>query len=67
MQREKFIAIFAAKLRKSTMAKPIKEPPILFGEDAARFIERMEKGNKETEEEREARIADYLLIKSFLA
>ena len=49
------------------MAKPIKETPILFGKDAARFIERMGKGNKETEEEREARIADYLLIKSILA
>ena len=67
MQIENIIVTFAAKFRNSTMAKPIKETPILFGDDAARFIERMEKGNKETEEEREARIADYLLIKSILA
>ena len=49
------------------MAKPIKETPILFGEDAIRFIERMENGRKETEKDREARMADYLLIKSILA
>ncbi len=49
------------------MAKPIKETPILFGDDAKRFIERLESGQKETDEERETRIADYLLIKSILA
>lgn len=68
MQIENIIAIFAAELFKvKIMAKPIKETPILFGDDAIRFIERMESGQKETDEERETRIADYLLIKSILA
>ena len=68
MQIENIIVIFAAELFKvKIMAKPIKETPILFGDDAKRFIERLESGQKETDEERETRIADYLLIKSILA
>lgn len=68
LQIENIIVTFAAELFKvKIMAKPIKETPILFGDDALRFIERMESGQKETDEERETRIADYLLIKSILA
>ena len=68
MQIENIIVTFAAELFKvKIMAKPIKETPILFGDDAIRFIERMESVQKETDEERETRIADYLLIKSILA
>ena len=68
LQIENIIVTFATELFKvKIMAKPIKETPILFGDDALRFIERMESGQKETEEERETRIADYLLIKSILA
>ena len=68
MQIENIIVTFAAELFKvKIMAKPIKETPILLGDDALRFIERMESGQKETDEERETRIADYLLIKSILA
>ena len=43
------------------MARPIKETPILFGEDARRFVERMNQVRKETPEERERRNANYEL------
>jgi hypothetical protein len=42
------------------MARPIKETPILFGEDARRFEERM-KERSETPEQREKRLKDYEL------
>ena len=45
--------------RKSCMARPIKETPILYGEDARRFLERMKNPPKETKEERERRLKDY--------
>lgn len=44
------------------MARPIKETPILFGEDARRFEERMKNPPKETQAEREQRLADYKLV-----
>jgi hypothetical protein len=37
------------------MARPIKETPILYGEDARRFIEHMNNLKKETPEERAIR------------
>ena len=46
------------------MARPIKEtpiPPILFGEDARRFEERMKQVRRETPEEKERRLADFEL------
>ncbi len=43
------------------MARPIKETPILFGEDARRFEERMKQIRTETQEEREQRLADFKL------
>lgn len=43
------------------MARPIKETPILFGEDARRFEDRMKNPPRETKEEREQRMADYKL------
>lgn len=43
------------------MARPIKETPILFGEDARRFEERMKQVRRETPEEREQRLADFEL------
>ena len=46
------------------MARPIAETPILFGEDARRFEERMKHPRKETPEERAERIADYEWLKS---
>ncbi|MBD3592421.1 hypothetical protein [Bacteroides sp. GM023] len=44
------------------MARPIKETPILFGEDARRFEERMKNPPKETKEERERRLAHYRAV-----
>ena len=48
------------------MARPIKETPILFGEDARRFEERMKQVRRETPEEREQRLADYALFLQML-
>ncbi|MCM0238779.1 hypothetical protein J8L13_15420 [Bacteroides fragilis] len=41
------------------MAMPIKETPILFGEDARKFEERMKHPRKETPEERKIRLEVY--------
>lgn len=41
------------------MARPIKETPILFGEDARRFEERMKHPRKETPEARQRRLSIY--------
>lgn len=41
------------------MARPIKETPILFGEDARRFEERMKNPPRESEEIRRRREENY--------
>lgn len=41
------------------MARPIKETPILYGEDAKRFEERMNNVQKETPEQRKIRLEHY--------
>lgn len=43
------------------MARPIKETPILYGENARWFEERMKQVRRETPEERERRLANYRL------
>ena len=43
------------------MARPIKETPILFGEDARRFEERMKQVRRESPEEKERRLANFEL------
>ena len=48
------------------MARPIKETPILFGEDARRFEERMKQVRRESPEERERRLANYELFLKML-
>lgn len=48
------------------MARPIKETPILFGEDARRFEERMKQIRRETPEERERRLANFELAMKML-
>ncbi len=48
------------------MARPIKETPILFGEDARRFEEQMKQVRRETPEERERRLANYELALKML-
>jgi hypothetical protein len=54
------------KEKGKAMARPIKETPILFGEDARRFEERMKQVRRETPEEREQRLADYELALKML-
>lgn len=46
------------------MARLIKETPILFGEDARRFEERMNQKCTEYPEERKRRLANYELAMS---
>lgn len=41
------------------MALPIRETPILFGEDARRFLARMNERQPETPEARAQRLRDY--------
>jgi hypothetical protein len=41
------------------MARPVRETPILFGEDARRFIARMQERHPETPEARAQRLRDY--------
>lgn len=48
------------------MARPIKETPILFGDDARRFEERMKHPRKETPAEREKRLKNYHIALSML-
>lgn len=43
------------------MARPIRETPILYGERARWFEERMKQVRRETPEERERRLANYKL------
>lgn len=44
------------------MARPIRETPILFGEDARRFEERMKNPRKVSKEERERVKKNYELV-----
>lgn len=44
------------------MARPIRETPILFGEDARRFEEKMRTPRKVSKEERERRRKNYELV-----
>ena len=48
------------------MARPIKETPILYGEDARRFEARMKEKRSETPEQRERRLRNYRIAKSML-
>ena len=46
-----------------TMARPIRETPILYGEDARRFLENMKIRQPETPEARAQRLRDYEFMK----
>lgn len=48
------------------MARPIRETPILFGEDARRFKERMKQVRKETPEKRERRLRHYHIVMQWM-
>lgn len=45
------------------MARPIRETPILFGEDARRFLARMQECHPESPEVRARRLRNYELMK----
>ena len=51
--------IINQKKEEQTMARPIKETPILFGEEARRFEERMKHPKRETPAEREQRLKSF--------
>lgn len=57
-------SIFAAKIfkEKQFMARPIKETPILYGEDARRFEARMRNVQKETSEQKKVRLEHYQVM-----
>lgn len=44
------------------MARPIRETPILYGEDARRFEQRMKEKRTEDPEKRKRRLANYEAI-----
>lgn len=48
------------------MARPIKETPILFGEDARRFEARMKQKRTETPEARERRLKHYNIVMQWM-
>lgn len=54
------------KQETKTMARPIKETPVLKGEDARRFVERMNEIRTESPEKRRRRLANYKLAMSIL-
>lgn len=48
------------------MARPIKETPVLEGEDARRFVERMNETRVETADRKRRRLANYKLAMSIM-
>jgi hypothetical protein len=44
------------------MARPIRETPILFGEDARRFIKRMNEKRQEDPEKKARRLENYKTV-----
>lgn len=49
------------------MARPIKETPVLEGDDARRFIERMSESRVESADKKRRRLANYRLAMSIFA
>jgi len=49
---------------KDIMARPIKETPILRGDDASRFVERMNEIRVESAEKKRRRMTNYKLAMS---
>jgi hypothetical protein len=48
------------------MARPIRETPILFGEDARRFIKRMNEKRQEDPEKKARRLENYKTVMAML-
>ena len=53
------VTLYSITLTLSKMARPIKETPILFGDDARRFEQRMKNPPREKPEDRKRREANY--------
>ena len=58
MENNTYLYISLIKKGELDMARPIKETPILYGEDARHFEERMKHPRKETKEQREERLKE---------
>ena len=68
-KKNSIFAVEFAKITKKetkTMARPIAETPILYGETGRRFEARMKEPRYESAEERADRIAAYNLISSLV-
>lgn len=59
-----FCSIIINRKEENNMAKPIKETPILFGEDARKFEKAMKNPRKETPDERKRRLEHYQAVMS---
>jgi hypothetical protein len=62
MLQSYYIVIYM-KNKGRIMARPIRETPILFGEDARRFLARMQERHPESPEVRARRLRNYELMK----
>ena len=62
MLQSYYIVIYM-KNKGRVMARPIRETPILFGEDARRFLARMQERHPESPEVRARRLRNYELMK----
>jgi hypothetical protein len=56
-------SFFYGQYKRGKMAREIRETPILFGEDARRFLARMEERHPEPPEVRAQRLRDYEFFK----
>ena len=61
-QRDPLFLLFKHAIL-NIMARPIRETPILFGEDARRFLARMQERHPESPEVRARRLRNYELCK----
>jgi len=58
-----YIVTYMKKIKDIAMARPIRETPILFGEDARRFLAAMEERRPEPPEVRTRRLRNYEFMK----
>lgn len=60
----KIFCTFAAKLKRIGMARPIKETPILFGDEARRFEMQMLNPSPISAEQKARMLSDYEFLRS---
>lgn len=53
-------------IRNGIMASPVKETPVLEGDDARRFVERMNETRVESADKKRRRLANYRLAMSIM-